>query len=190
MCARALPVGDNAHYACVQGSTNGTNGIPISFTVLRMVPLVLPLVPMVMPMPILLIFGNKITNGTIGRTPNRAFIIKVQRNTDGDTLSSAIHDRYVDHIMFHGFDSRALVVNGVIGVNCTISAIYRFIGCSFFLLLFCPFLFFSFIIIFYHHFIYLFIFHLFIFFFFFFFLFIFFFFIYLLFLFYFFWGEG
>ena len=29
---------------CVQGSTNGTNGIPISFKVLPMVPLVIPLV--------------------------------------------------------------------------------------------------------------------------------------------------
>ena len=36
--------------ACVQGSTNGTNGIPISFKVLPMVPLVIPLVPMVMPL--------------------------------------------------------------------------------------------------------------------------------------------
>ena len=36
--------------ACVQGSTNGTNGIPISFKVLPMVPLVKPLVPMVMAM--------------------------------------------------------------------------------------------------------------------------------------------
>ena len=36
--------------ACVHGSTNGTNGIPISFKVLPMVPLVLPLVPMVMTM--------------------------------------------------------------------------------------------------------------------------------------------
>ena len=36
--------------ACVQGSTNGTNGITISFKVLPMVPLVIPLVPMVMPM--------------------------------------------------------------------------------------------------------------------------------------------
>ena len=33
--------------ACVHGSTNGTNGIPISFKVLPMVPLVKPLVPMV-----------------------------------------------------------------------------------------------------------------------------------------------
>ena len=33
--------------ACVHGSTNGTNGIPISFTVLPMVPLVIPLAPMV-----------------------------------------------------------------------------------------------------------------------------------------------
>ena len=38
----------NAHNVCVQGSTNGTNGIPISFMVLPMVPLVMPLVPMVM----------------------------------------------------------------------------------------------------------------------------------------------
>ena len=36
--------------ACVHGSTNGTNGIPISFKVLPMVPLVKPLVPMVVPM--------------------------------------------------------------------------------------------------------------------------------------------
>ena len=34
-------------FACVHGSTNGTNGIPISFKVLPMVPLVIPLVPMV-----------------------------------------------------------------------------------------------------------------------------------------------
>ena len=33
--------------ACVHGSTNGANGIPISFQVLPMVPLVIPLVPMV-----------------------------------------------------------------------------------------------------------------------------------------------
>ena len=33
--------------ACVHGSTNGINGIPISFKVLSMVPLVIPLVPMV-----------------------------------------------------------------------------------------------------------------------------------------------
>ena len=35
---------------CVQGSTNGTNGIQISFKVLPMTPLVIPLVPIVMPM--------------------------------------------------------------------------------------------------------------------------------------------
>ena len=35
------------HNACVHGSTNGTNGIPISFKVLPMVPLVIPLVPLV-----------------------------------------------------------------------------------------------------------------------------------------------
>ena len=33
--------------ACVHGSTNGTNGIPISFKVLPMVPLAILLVPMV-----------------------------------------------------------------------------------------------------------------------------------------------
>ena len=33
--------------ACVHGSTNGTNGRPISFKALPMVPLVIPLVPMV-----------------------------------------------------------------------------------------------------------------------------------------------
>ena len=33
--------------ACVHGSTNGTNGRPISFKVLPMVPWVIPLVPMV-----------------------------------------------------------------------------------------------------------------------------------------------
>ena len=33
--------------ACVHGSTNGTNGRPIPFKVLPMVPLVIPLVPMV-----------------------------------------------------------------------------------------------------------------------------------------------
>ena len=36
-------------YAFVHGSTNGTNGIPISFKVITMVPLVITLVPMVMP---------------------------------------------------------------------------------------------------------------------------------------------
>ena len=41
---------NNTHMACVQGSTNGTNGIPISYKVLPIVPLVIPLVPMVMPM--------------------------------------------------------------------------------------------------------------------------------------------
>ena len=32
--------GAQKYHACVQGSTNGTNGIPISFKVLPMVPLV------------------------------------------------------------------------------------------------------------------------------------------------------
>ena len=36
-----------ADNACVHGSTNSTNGIPISFKVLPMVPLVIPLVLMV-----------------------------------------------------------------------------------------------------------------------------------------------
>ena len=40
----------HGYIACVHGSTNGTNGIPMSFKVLPMVPLVTPLVPMVMPM--------------------------------------------------------------------------------------------------------------------------------------------
>ena len=35
------------YIVCVHGSTNGTNGGPISFKVLPMVPLVIPLVPMV-----------------------------------------------------------------------------------------------------------------------------------------------
>ena len=39
--------GDHTNNACVHGSTNGANGIPISFKVLPMVPLVIPLVPMV-----------------------------------------------------------------------------------------------------------------------------------------------
>ena len=38
--------------AFVQGSTNGTNGIPISFKVLPMEPLVIPLVPMVSMVPL------------------------------------------------------------------------------------------------------------------------------------------
>ena len=44
----SLKTGTSSENACVQGSTNGTNGIPISFKVLPMVPLVIPLVPMVM----------------------------------------------------------------------------------------------------------------------------------------------
>ena len=36
-----------AFIACVHGSINGTNGIPISCKVLPMIPLVIPLVPMV-----------------------------------------------------------------------------------------------------------------------------------------------
>ena len=93
-------VPSNSH-ACVQGSTNGTNGITISFKVLPMVPLVITLVPMVMSMvplalpmvPLVQLVSQwyhwlpmgyewatngtigKITNGTIGRTPNRANIV-------------------------------------------------------------------------------------------------------------------
>ena len=46
----ALESNKNMDIACVQGSSNGTNGIPISFKVVPMVPLVKPLVPMVMSM--------------------------------------------------------------------------------------------------------------------------------------------
>ena len=92
--------------ACVHGSTNGTNGIPISFKVLPMVPLVIPLVPMVMPMvplalsmeplatngtigkPMVPMASNgtigKITIGTIGRTPNRAGVMGVHTNRRKD----------------------------------------------------------------------------------------------------------
>ena len=45
-----LGVVHHPYSACVYGSTNGTNGIPISLKVIPMVPLVIPLVPMVMPM--------------------------------------------------------------------------------------------------------------------------------------------
>ena len=38
---------ETIYSACFHGSTNGTNGIPISFKVLPMVPLVIPLVPMI-----------------------------------------------------------------------------------------------------------------------------------------------
>ena len=41
---------DLVHNACVQGSTNGTNGVPISFKVLPMVPMVMPIVPLALPM--------------------------------------------------------------------------------------------------------------------------------------------
>ena len=66
--------------AYVQGSTNGTNGLQISFMVLPMVPLALPVVPLVsqwyywLPMVPLATNGTigKITNSIIGRTPNRA----------------------------------------------------------------------------------------------------------------------
>ena len=79
-------------YACVQGSTNG---IPISYMVLPVVPLVIPLVPMVMPIVPLdlqiipFVFCttgksmaplatnciiDKVTTGTIAKTPNGAYI--------------------------------------------------------------------------------------------------------------------
>ena len=48
--------GCNTVIACVHGSTNGTNGIQISFKVLPMVPLVIPLVPMV---PLVKTVGSK-----------------------------------------------------------------------------------------------------------------------------------
>ena len=41
---------DLLFFACVQGSTNGTNGKLISFKVLPMVPLVLPMVSLVIPL--------------------------------------------------------------------------------------------------------------------------------------------
>ena len=64
--------------ACVHGSTNG---IPISFKVLPMLPFVIPLVPMVMPMAPLATIGtnSKITNVIIGINPNRAFISLVNQ---------------------------------------------------------------------------------------------------------------
>ena len=48
--ARTLGFIPDLNRACVQGSTNGTSKIPISFKVLSMAPLVKPLVPMVMSM--------------------------------------------------------------------------------------------------------------------------------------------
>ena len=36
--------------ACVQGSTNGTSGIPKSFKVLPLIPMVMPMVPLALPM--------------------------------------------------------------------------------------------------------------------------------------------
>ena len=57
--------------ACVQGSTNGTYALPISFKVLPMVPLVKSLVPMVMPMvPLALPMVPLATNGIIGKITN------------------------------------------------------------------------------------------------------------------------
>ena len=71
-------IADNLQCVC-SGFPNGTNGIPISFKVLPMVPLVIPFVPMAMPMVPLAPNGTigKITNGTIGRTPNRASVVKI-----------------------------------------------------------------------------------------------------------------
>ena len=60
----------NRAQACVHGSTNGTNGIQISFKVPPMVPLVKPLVPMVMPM---------VPLGNPEQSPGRVFhVISVQ----------------------------------------------------------------------------------------------------------------
>ena len=87
--------GTNSAY--VHGSTNGTNGTPILFKVLPMVPLVIPLVQMVMQMvplasqwygkPMVPLATNgtigKITNGTIGKTPKRASAsVKLQKNVN------------------------------------------------------------------------------------------------------------
>ena len=72
-CLRMLSADDTSrqrvNYACVQGSTGGTNGRPISFKVPPMVPLVKPLVPMVMSMVPLTTNDTigKITYGTIGK---------------------------------------------------------------------------------------------------------------------------
>ena len=75
--------------ACVHGSTNVTNGKPISFKVLPMVqlvmvPLALPMVPLASngtigkPMVPLATNGTigKITISTIGRTPNRVMMAR------------------------------------------------------------------------------------------------------------------
>ena len=62
-----------ANIASVHGSTNGTNGIPISFKVLPLVPMVMPMVPLALPMVPLVsqwYIGTPMvplaTNGTIG----------------------------------------------------------------------------------------------------------------------------
>ena len=47
VCRDGQNLCEQQNSACVHGSTNGTNGIPISFKVLPMVPLVIPLVQMV-----------------------------------------------------------------------------------------------------------------------------------------------
>ena len=63
--------------ACVQGSTNGTNGIPISFKDLPMVPMVMPMVPLgTIGKPMVPLATNGIAcvrdspNGTIGNFTN------------------------------------------------------------------------------------------------------------------------
>ena len=68
---------------CVQGSTNGTSGIPISFKVLPMVPLVIPMVPLVIPLG-----TNGNANGTIG--PPNGTIGKISNGTIGRTLNTRI----------------------------------------------------------------------------------------------------
>ena len=71
---------------CIEFVHGSTNGIPISSKVKPMVPLAIPLVPMVMPtvpfaLPMVLLVPlvsqmvQLATNGTIGRTPNRATVI-------------------------------------------------------------------------------------------------------------------
>ena len=80
---------DDPADACIQGSTNGTNGIPILFKVLPMVPLAIPLVPMDDNGTI----GSPLeTNGTIG-TPmvplvTNGTIGKITNVTIGKTLNA------------------------------------------------------------------------------------------------------
>ena len=98
--------------ACVQGSTNGTNGIPISFKVLPMVPMVMQLVPLALPMvpmtpwyanasivkPMVQLTTNdtigKITNGTIGKPRTRPLLTaglkKIRINSNREKVKTPI----------------------------------------------------------------------------------------------------